>query len=157
MYEHYVGYFSEEMVGQPEAVTAFARAAVRARDVHGRGNRPLFVLLIAGPAGSGKRYLMESLARVVLGAERRVIRVNPTFYEQVEPCLTFLGAQCATFDATLPPGANPVRLIFVEPLEKAASPLVDLFTHIFTAGEAVINPHYGVDFRRTIFVLETTL
>lgn len=157
MYERFVSYFAEEMVGQPEAINAFARAAVRARDGHLRGNRPLFVLLIAGPAGSGKRYLMESLARLVLGTEHRVIRINPTFYDQVEPCLSFLGSQCAAFDATLPPGTSPVRLIYVEPLEKAASPIIDLFTHMFGTGEAVINARYGIDFRRTIFVLETAL
>ena len=157
MYERFVNYFSEEMVGQPEAITAFARAAIRAKDAHLRGNRPLFVLLIAGPAGSGKRYLMESLARLVLGTEHRVIRINPTFYEKVDPCLEFMGAQCAAFDASLPPGAPPVRLAYVEPLEKAAAPIVDLFTHIFGTGAAMVSPQFGVDFRRTIFVLETSL
>jgi ATP-dependent Clp protease ATP-binding subunit ClpA len=157
MFERIVGYFAEEMVGQPEAITAFARAAVRAKDGHLRGNRPLFVLLIAGPAGSGKRYLMESLARLVLGSEHRVIRMNPTFYDQVEPCLSFLAAQCAAFDATLPPGANPVRLVYVEPLEKAPAPIIDLFSHIFGTGAALVGPNFAVDFRRTIFVLETSL
>ncbi|MBI4563091.1 MAG: ATP-dependent Clp protease ATP-binding subunit [Planctomycetes bacterium] len=155
MYQAYLSYFAEEISVQSEAIQAFARVAMRASDGHEGGSHPLSVVLVAGPLGSGKRTLMEALARLLLGSDRRVIKINPSLFPQAGHLLTYLASACQAFDATLLPGENPLRLIFVNPIEKSQPAVMELFIDIFTNGEAMLVPGWTVDFRRTIFVLET--
>ncbi|MBI2932890.1 MAG: ATP-dependent Clp protease ATP-binding subunit [Planctomycetes bacterium] len=157
MYDYFVDALTQEAVSQPEAVRALARTAVRA--VHGswRGNRALAVLLMAGPPGTGKGLLTQAFARLLLGSDRRLIKINPSFHRQVWSCMQTLGALCAAHDAQLPPLPHPLRVILVDSLERASRSILELFVHVFANGELTIQPGTSIDFTRTIFLLETGL
>jgi ATP-dependent Clp protease ATP-binding subunit ClpC len=68
----------EQVVGQEYAIAALTRAVTLALTYrrHDNANRPLAVLLFAGPTGSGKIYVAQSLAHVLLGDKRKVIYIN---------------------------------------------------------------------------------
>src|SRR5215469_9233205 len=66
----------EEVVGQEYAITALTRAVTLALAGMRNPNRPLSVLAFVGPTGSGKTYVAQSLARVLLADENRVVYVD---------------------------------------------------------------------------------
>lgn len=113
--------------------------------------------MIGGPVGSGKGYLIEVFGRLLFGRERRVIKLNASFYRSVGACMEFLYAACSAHDASTVPGESPIRLLHVEGIEKAPAPLLDMFIHVFANGELTVRPGMGVDFSRTFLVLETGL
>jgi ATP-dependent Clp protease ATP-binding subunit ClpA len=155
MYERFLSCLSEEGIGQPEAVRAFARAAVRALTPLAHGRRPAGVLLIAGPTGSGKRHLTRALARLVLGDENRVIELNPAFHSTAGPFLRYLHFACAAHDAFWPGPPPPVRIVIIQGFERCNAEFLELFIHVFATGEVATAPGVALDFRRTVFVLET--
>lgn len=68
----------ELIIGQEYAVAALTRAVTLAlADRRYAGsNRPLAVLMFAGPVGAGKINAAQALAKVLFGDERKVIYVN---------------------------------------------------------------------------------
>ncbi len=66
----------EQVTGQEYAVEALTRAVTLALARGQQSHRPLATLLFVGPIGSGKFYVAQSLARVLLGHERKLIHVN---------------------------------------------------------------------------------
>lgn len=139
MYEHVLRYLNEDLVNQPDAVKAFARAAVQAMDGHFRRDRPLAVLLVAGPTGTGKTHLTEVFSRFLLGDPRRMIKLNPS----VPPW-------------QLQPSSGP-RIVLIETIENAPPPLLELLVHVFRNGELAVAPDHVLDFRQTLFILETAV
>jgi ATP-dependent Clp protease ATP-binding subunit ClpA len=66
----------EEVVGQEYAITALTRAVTLALAGMRRPNRPLAVLAFVGPTGSGKTFVAQALARVLLADESRIAYVD---------------------------------------------------------------------------------
>ncbi|MGE0127023.1 MAG: AAA family ATPase [Blastocatellales bacterium] len=68
----------ELIVGQEYAIAALTRAVTLALADrrYADSNRPLAVLMFAGPVGAGKINAAQALAQVLLGDERKVIYVN---------------------------------------------------------------------------------
>lgn len=150
MYETFLTYLNEDLVNQPDAVKAFARAAVQALDGPFRRDRPLSVLLVAGPTGTGKTHLAELFSRLLLGDPRAMIKLNPAVCRDMGPCLSYLWQLCGS------PAPGP-RVVFVETLELASPSLLELLIHVFRNGELAVGPGTTLDFRRTVFVLETAV
>lgn len=151
MYQQILNRLSEEVVSQPEAVKAFARAAVRAMDgALGSANRPAAALLLGGPTGSGKAHLTSVFARLLLGNEQHLVRVAPSFSTSVAACAAYLATACG------PPGMPGVlRVVCIEGVEKAHPSVLDLLSHIFSTGELPLAPGVAIDFRHTVFALLT--
>src|SRR5262245_25699461 len=107
MYQDFVNALSREVLGQPAAIKAFARTAVRAVDRLFRGDRPAGLLLVTGPTGCGKSFLTEVLARVLLGSERRLVRVNVALDAEAEASARRLSAALVGAG----PGAAPGQTV----------------------------------------------
>lgn len=156
MYEQLVQYLAEEVVGQPEAVRAFARAAVRTMAPAGASDRPpLAVILVGGPTGTGKRRLSQVLARRLLGSERALIKLHPALYANPGTFLFYLHSACAAHDAAFGPVPGAPRVIYLEGIEKCPPPVLDTLLHLLSHGEISLTPDWSIDFGRTILILET--
>jgi ATP-dependent Clp protease ATP-binding subunit ClpC len=112
----------EEVAGQEYAVEALTRAVTLALAKRRYSNRPLSVLLFAGPVGAGKFYVAQSLAKVLLGNERKLIHVNCQLLNQPQnPLLNLypmsnLYEQLATgsmLSQVTPPFTSPPFFILV--------------------------------------------
>ncbi|KLD59971.1 hypothetical protein WP50_14075 [Lactiplantibacillus plantarum] len=60
----------ERVVGQPEAVSAVARAIRRARSGLKDPSRPIGSFMFLGPTGVGKTELAKALAAAMFGSEK---------------------------------------------------------------------------------------
>ncbi|HCZ32980.1 MAG TPA: hypothetical protein DHV93_05725, partial [Holophagaceae bacterium] len=67
---------NERVIGQPEAVSAVARAVRRARTGLKNPNRPMGSFLFLGPTGVGKTELAKTLAAFLFGDSKKMIRFD---------------------------------------------------------------------------------
>ncbi|MED7639483.1 UNVERIFIED_CONTAM: AAA family ATPase, partial [Bifidobacterium animalis subsp. lactis] len=70
----------ERVVGQPEAVSAVARAIRRARSGLKDPSRPIGSFMFLGPTGVGKTELAKALAAAMFGSEDNMIRIDMSEY-----------------------------------------------------------------------------
>lgn len=147
--------FDAEIAGQPEAVAAFAEVAARAAQGMQREDRALAVLLLAGPIGAGKGTAANALARLLLGTERRAIRLNLALFQQPAACGQALLAACAAMNGHAP-GAAPLRVLILQGVEHATPPLLEMLVDMFHHGELAVAPGVALDLRRTVVLLETS-
>lgn len=77
----------ELIIGQEYAIAALTRAVTLALADrrYADSNRPLAVLMFAGPVGAGKTNAAQALAKVLFGDERKVIYVNCQLLNQPSP------------------------------------------------------------------------
>ena len=129
----------EQIVGQDYAVTALTRAVTLA--LAGRRHRlqPLAALLFVGPSGSGKMHAAKSLARVLLGHERKLISVNCPQLAQAADPLANLGEQLMVghwlANTTPPFWPVPFSIIVIEKIDKAPAAFRDYLAAAFDRGE----------------------
>ncbi len=113
----------EQIIGQEYAITALTRAATLALAGLRNRYRPLAVLLFVGPTGSGKTYITQSLARVLLGDERRIIYVNCHLLGQIPDPSKSLQEQLLAaywrFQTTVPLPRSGSFIILFEEIDKA--------------------------------------
>src|SRR5262245_13320216 len=115
----------EQVVGQEYAVAALTRAVTLALADrrYSDSNRPLAALLFAGPIGSGKMHLAQSLAQVLLGNERKLIYINCQILGQAADLQSNLGEQLMAgsllSQSTPPFGPSPFSLLVFERIDKA--------------------------------------
>ncbi|MCI0335977.1 MAG: AAA family ATPase [Acidobacteria bacterium] len=86
----------EQVVGQESAVAAVSRAVTLALAGRCHANRPLAVLLFAGPFGSGKTHVAQSLAHTFLGNAGKLIYVNCQQLSEADDPLLNLHEQLAS-------------------------------------------------------------
>lgn len=70
----------DRVVGQSSAVSAVARAMLRARSGLSSPDRPIAGMLFAGPTGVGKTELTRALADVYFGSAEAVVRLDMSEY-----------------------------------------------------------------------------
>ena len=130
----------EQVVGQESAVAAVSRAvtlALAGRRYH--ANRPLAVLLFAGPFGSGKIHVAQSLARTFLGNACKLIYVNCQQLSEAADPLINLHEQLASgywYAHAIPPfRASAFPIVVFEEIDKAPPTFRDHLAAAIDRGE----------------------
>ena len=153
----------ERVVGQDGAVRAVARTILTAKAGLADPNRPLGVFLFLGPTGVGKTYLAQSLAQVVFGDQKRMVRIDMSEYMEPHAISNLIGA---------PPGyvgheregvliaalrTHPHCVVLFDEVEKAHPKVFDLFLQIFDEGRLTGTHGKTADFTQAIVILTSNL
>ena len=151
------------VVGQDAAVAAVARAVLTARAGLASPNRPLGVFLFLGPTGVGKTQLARSLAQLVFGDEKRLVRFDMSEFTEAHSVAKLIGA---------PPGyighdkeglliaalrTHPHAVVLFDEIEKAHSQVFDLFLQMFDEGRLTGARGERADFTQSIVILTSNI
>ena len=151
------------VVGQDEAVKAVSRTILTAKAGLSDPQRPLGVFFFAGPTGVGKTWLAKSLAHVLFGDAKRLVRIDMSEYAQEHSVSNLIGA---------PPGyvghenegklisalrTHPHSVVLFDEIEKAHPKVFDLFLQIFDEGRLTGTRDQIADFTQAVVILTSNI
>ncbi len=157
------GLLSEQVVGQPQAVSAVAEAVRRGYSGIRDSARPIACLLFTGPTGVGKTELCRCLAQEVYGSKNAMIRLDMTEYMEKQSVSRLIGA---------PPGyvgyeeggklteavrRRPHCLVLLDELEKAHPDVLGILLQIMEEGELTDSTGRHVSFKNAIVVMTSNV
>jgi ATP-dependent Clp protease ATP-binding subunit ClpA len=126
-----------EVVGQPNAVQSVVRGVTRLVSGLTPMERSWCVYLLVGPPGTGRTYLVRTLARLLRGSEEPyTVNCNPA--GQADPWMSFVQQLTPLFAQQEPatdgmPG-RPPRIVVVKDLECAHKELFPILARILESG-----------------------
>jgi ATP-dependent Clp protease ATP-binding subunit ClpA len=161
---------SNLLVGQPEAIETI----IPYIEMHQAGlapdGRPIGVILLLGPTGTGKTRTVEALAEVLHGSSKSLLRVDCGEFQMEHEVAKLIGA---------PPGylghretqpmltqakvnsvaseASDISLILFDEIEKAAPSMTRLLLCILDKATLRLGDNTAVNFERTIIFLTSNL
>jgi ATP-dependent Clp protease ATP-binding subunit ClpB len=156
---HLADELHKRVIGQDEAVDAVADAVMRARGGLKDPKRPIGSFLFLGPTGVGKTELARALAQYLFDAERALIRIDMSEYQEKHSVSRLLGA---------PPGyvgydeggqlteavrRRPYSVVLLDEIEKAHSDVFHVLLQVLDDGRLTDGQGRTVDFKNTIVVM----
>lgn len=143
----------QRLVNQEPAVTALARALIRARAATRAVNRPIGTFLFLGPTGVGKTEAAKTLAEAYFGAEEYLVRLDMSEFQGVDSVDRLIG------DAQQPDGRltsliadRPFSIVLLDEFEKASPAVHQLFLQVFDEGQLTNARGQIVSFRHTVMI-----
>lgn len=146
----------ERIVGQDEAVKAVSSALRRARAELRDPKRPIASFLFLGPTGVGKTELAKTVAATYFNAEKDMVRLDMSEYQDSSSLTRMLGA---------PPGygggpgylteairRNPYTVLLLDELEKAHPDILNVFLQVMDDGRLTDATGRTVDFTNAIII-----
>jgi len=161
---------SELLVGQTEAIeTIIPYIQMHQAGLSPEG-RPIGVVLLLGPTGTGKTRTVEALAEVLHGSSRNVLKVDcgefqmehevakligaPPGYlghRETQPMLTQAKLNAAASDS------SDISLVLFDEIEKAAASMTRLLLGILDKATLRLGDNSSVNFERTLIFLTSNL
>jgi len=160
---HLVDRLKEKVIGQDNAVDVVTRAIQTQRAGLAAPGRPVGVFLFLGPTGVGKTELARSLAALLFGDEKRLVRFDMSEYMEPHSVARLIGA---------PPGyvgyekeglliaslrTRPHCVLLFDEIEKAHPQVFDLFLQIFDEGRLTGAQGRTADFTQAVVILTSNL
>jgi ATP-dependent Clp protease ATP-binding subunit ClpC len=135
-----------EVAGQPRAINAVVRGVTRVASGLTPRERTFGAYLFAGPTGTGKTYLVQSLARTLHGEDDRLVVADCARFAHADPWLAFVGQIAPLF--TIPrPGdiwgtleAPPLSIVLIEYLERGTAEIFKALAAALETGYVLL-PH----------------
>ena len=153
----------ERVIGQKEAVTVVSKAVRRARVGLKDPNRPIGSFIFCGPTGVGKTELSNTLAEVMFGDKKNLIRIDMSEYMEKHSVARLIGA---------PPGyvgyeeggqlteavrRNPYAVILLDEIEKAHQDVFNILLQIMEDGKLTDSKGRSVNFKNTIIIMTSNV
>ncbi|MCP3962886.1 MAG: ATP-dependent Clp protease ATP-binding subunit [bacterium] len=149
--------------GQDPAVRAVTRTVLTAKAGLAEPERPLGVFFFTGPTGVGKTHLAKSLAEVLFGDAKRLVRIDMSEYMEEHSVSNLIGA---------PPGyvgheregvlisalrTHPHSIVLFDEVEKAHPRIFDLFLQVFDDGRLTGTHGKSADFTQSVIILTSNI
>lgn len=154
---------NRRVIGQKHGLDLIAKRITTARASLADPNKPIAVLMLAGPSGVGKTETALALAEQLYGSENSIITINMSEFQEAHTVSTLKGA---------PPGyvgygeggvlteavrRKPYSVILLDEVEKAHPDVHEIFFQIFDKGRMEDGAGRLVDFRNTVIILTTNV
>ena len=154
---------NKRVIGQRHGLDAIARRVTTARASLADPNRPIAVIMLAGPSGVGKTETALALAEQVYGSETNLITINMSEFQEAHTVSTLKGA---------PPGyvgygeggvlteavrRKPYSVILLDEIEKAHPDVHEIFFQVFDKGQMEDGSGRMINFRNTVIILTTNV
>ena len=160
----------ELLIGQPSALDAVVDSVMLFESGLAPEGRPCGIFLLMGPTGTGKTHTVESLAEVLHGSSRAVLRIDCGEYQMEHEVAKLIGAppgylghretQPALTQQKLMAVASEgcdLSLVLFDEIEKAAPSLVRILLGVLDKGSLRLGDNTQVAFERTIVFLTSNL
>jgi len=153
----------ERVVSQRPAISALARAIRRSRAGLKNPLRPVGSFLFLGPTGVGKTEVARSLAHVVFGSERSMIRFDMSEFMEKHSVSKLIGS---------PPGyvgheeggqlterikRAPYSVLLFDEIEKAHPDIFNVLLQVFEDGLLTDALGNAVDFKNVIIIMTSNI
>ncbi len=161
---------SELLVGQPEAIETIVPYVQMYQAGLSPEGRPVGVVLLLGPTGTGKTRTVEALAEVLHGSSKNLLKVDCGEFQMEHEVAKLIGA---------PPGylghretqpmltqakvnavaseESEVSLILFDEIEKAAPSMTRLLLGILDKATLRLGDNSSVNFERSLIFLTSNL
>ncbi|MFZ4626798.1 MAG: ATP-dependent Clp protease ATP-binding subunit [Blastocatellia bacterium] len=153
----------QRIVRQEAAISALARAIRRSRAGLRTVQRPVGSFLFLGPTGVGKTEVARSLATLLFGSERSLIRFDMSEFTEKHSVSKLIGS---------PPGyvgyeeggqltervrRNPYAVVLLDEIEKAHPDIFNLLLQVFEDGTLTDALGNTADFRHAIIIMTSNI
>lgn len=151
----------QRVVGQDHGLRIIADRILSARASLADPEKPIAVLMLAGPSGVGKTETALALAESLYGGEQNLITINMSEFQEAHTVSTLKGA---------PPGyvgygeggvlteavrRKPYSVVLLDEVEKAHKDVHEIFFQVFDKGRMEDGEGRLIDFRNTVILLTT--
>lgn len=161
---------SKRLIGQPSAMTAAVDSVMLFESGLAPEGRPCGIFLLMGPTGTGKTHTVESLAEVLHGSRKAVLRIDCGEYQMEHEIAKLIGAppgylghretQPALTQQKLAAVASErcgISLVLLDEIEKAAPSMVRILLGVLDKGQLRLGDNTVVSFERTIVFMTSNL
>lgn len=153
----------ERVVSQRRAISALARAIRRSRAGLKNPLRPVGSFLFLGPTGVGKTEVARSLAQVLFGSERSMIRFDMSEFMEKHSVSKLIGS---------PPGyvgheeggqlterikRAPYSVLLFDEIEKAHPDIFNVLLQVFDDGLLTDALGNAIDFKNAIIIMTSNI
>ena len=151
----------KRIIGQDEAVKAVSSALRRSRAGLVSGNKPIASFLFFGPTGVGKTELAKAVTRVFFGAEKFLVRLDMSEYQEERNLQRLIGyEENGSFQGgylTEAVRTRPFSLLLLDEIEKANTRVLDLFLQVLDEGQLTDGLGRKIDFKNTIIIATSNM
>ena len=154
---------NDRIYGQANALNSMAQALQVSRSGLNDPERPLGVMLLAGPTGTGKSQTATALADLLFGGESHLIQFNMNEFQESHTVSTLKGA---------PPGyvgygkggrlteavrKKPYSVLLLDEFDRAHPDIHEIFYQVFDKGWMEDGEGRRISFRNCLILLTTNL
>jgi type VI secretion system protein VasG len=154
---------SGRVIGQRQGIDLIAKRVLTARASLADPEKPVAVIMLAGPSGVGKTETALALAEQIYGSDEQVVTINMSEFQEAHTVSTLKGA---------PPGyvgygeggvlteavrRKPYSVVLLDEVEKAHKDVHEIFFQVFDKGRMEDGQGRRINFRNTIILLTTNV
>lgn len=149
--------------GQNQAIEAVADAILRSRSGIKDPSKPIGSFLFLGPTGVGKTEVARSLAKLLFGSEKKMIRLDMSEYMEKQSVSKLIGS---------PPGyvgyeeggrlteavrRTPYSIVLFDEVEKAHPDVFNVLLQVLDDGRITDSLGKTIDFKNTIIIMTSNI
>lgn len=141
----------KDVIGQEHAISTIINSLYRAVAGFNASDAPMGSFMFLGPTGVGKTELAKSIAKHLMGDEKRMLRYDMSEFQGEKASEKFLTVAADDI------GRHPYSVVLCDEVEKAHKGVMDLFLQIISDGR--LSNRYGrqVTYKKAYIIFTTNV